>query len=135
MTPARFRSCTRLLRGITILVELNRIKIHEIVAKKDRLNVELQTLARLIGEDRFADQKLLSSMSRRIGHTLAELNSRKLELSSAHKKEIKYDRAKTLLNQRIRKHEIENEDESLLELTTSSLTSKSIGQCATRNES
>jgi hypothetical protein len=135
MTPARFRSRTRLLRGITILAELNRIKIHEIVAKKDRLNVELQTLARLIGEDRFADQKLLSSMSKRIGHTLAELNSTKLELSSAHRKEIKYDRAKTLLNQRIRKHEIENEDESLLELTSLSFTSKSIGQCATRNES
>lgn len=135
MTPARFRSCTRLLRGIAILAELNRIKMHEIVAKKDRLNVELQTLARLIGEDRFADQKLLSSMSRRIGHTWAELNSTKLELSSAHKKEIKYDRAKTLLTQRLRKHEIENEDESLLELTSLSLTSKSIGQCATRKES
>jgi hypothetical protein len=135
MTPARFRSCTRLLRGITILAELNRIKMHEVIAKRERLNVELQTLARLIGEDRFADQKLLSSMSRRIGHTLAELNSTKLELSSAHKKEIKYDRAKTLLTQRLRKHEIENEDESLLELTSLSLTSKSIGQCATRKES
>jgi hypothetical protein len=135
MTPARFRSCTRLLRGITILAELNRIKMHEVIAKRERLNVELQTLARLIGEDRFADQKLLSSMSRRIGHTWAELNSTKLELSSAHKKEIKYDRAKTLLTQRLRKHEIENEDESLLELTSLSLTSKSIGQCATRKES
>jgi hypothetical protein len=135
MTPVRFRSCTRLLRGITILAELNRIKIHEIVAKKDRLNVELQTLARLIGEDRFADQKLLSSMSRRIGHTLTELNSTKLELSSAHKKEIKYDRAKTLLTQRIRKHEIESEEESLLELTSLSLTSISVGQSATRKQS
>jgi hypothetical protein len=132
VTPARFKSCMRLLRGITLQAQLNRSKMQAIVARRDRLKGELESLARFIGEDRFADHKLLTAMSRRIGHTSTELESVKHDLALAHKKDMKFDRAKTVLTQRIRLHEIEREEENLMDLTTVRLSLKRFGQCATR---
>jgi hypothetical protein len=135
MTPARFKSCGRLLRGITIQAEVNRHKLHMIVANRDRLKRELERLARLIGEERFADRKLLSAMSRRIGHTSIELNNTEKELAMAHKQDLRLERAKSILTQRIRKHEIENEDQRLVDLTSASISFNRGGQCATRKSS
>lgn len=132
MTPARFNSCIRLLRGIKLQAQLNRSKMQGIVARRDRLKSELESLARFIGEDRFADHKLLTAMSRRIGHTSTELESVKQDLALAYKKDMKFDRAKTVLSRRIRLHEFEREEEHLMDLTSASLSLKRFGQCATR---
>lgn len=135
MTPARFNSSIRLLRGISIQAELNQIKLQESFATRDRLKSELESLAKLIGANQFADYKLLAAMSRRIGRTSTELENVKTDLALASKKQLRFDHAKTVLKKRIRAHDIEREEEDLMELTSASLSLKHFGQCATRKPS
>ncbi len=132
MTPARFKACLRLLRGITIQADMNKAKLRGIVIRRDQLESEMKCLARLVGDNRFADRRLLSSISRRIGVTSGDLNRTQHELDLAFRNEMKFDRAKTVLKQRIHKHEAETEEQLLMDLTIANVSFKLIGQCATR---
>lgn len=132
MTPARYQSCLRLLRGVTLQADINKHILHTFVVKRDQLEHDMSRLARLIGEDRFADGRLVSTLSRRLGHASVELQRVQRELALAHQRELKIDRAKTVLKQRIRKHDIEKEEQQLMDLITSNISLNWIGQGATR---
>jgi hypothetical protein len=134
MTPARFASCIRLLHGIKIQTDLNRIQLNQLVIKRDHLRNELVRLARFIGDDRFADTRLLLSMSRRIGLNTSELKQCEQHLAQLYKRVSKLSRSKSLLTARIRKHETETEEQDLMEATTARISLKLVGQSATRNK-
>ena len=62
MTPARLNSCLRLLRGVTIQADINDIALRSFVAKRNQLESDMKYLATLMGEERFADRRLLVAM-------------------------------------------------------------------------
>jgi energy-converting hydrogenase A subunit M len=132
MTPARFASCLRLLKGITIQADLNRTELRKYLAKRDRLENELTNFAKLIGENRFANKVLLLSISRRLGQTKEALDQCKLDLASSYKLEVRFDRAKVLLAERIRKHELEVVEQQLMDITIASVALKGARQTAAR---
>jgi hypothetical protein len=132
VTPARLASCLRLMRGITVQLDINRTELHRALANRDLLEKELSCLARLIGEDRFADIKILSSLTQRMSRVANELNICKQKVELSRKKDIKFNRSKDLLTERLRIHDREKQEIELMELTSARLSLRRAGQSATR---
>jgi hypothetical protein len=132
VTPARLASCLRLMRGITVQLDINRIELHRALANRDLLEKELSCLARLIGEDRFADIKILSSLTQRMSRVANELNICKQKVELSRKKDIKFNRSKDLLTERLRIHDREKQEIELMELMSARLSLRRAGQSATR---
>jgi hypothetical protein len=132
VTPARLASCLRLMRGITVQLDINRTELHRALANRDLLEKELSCLARLIGEDRFADIKILSSLTQRMSRVAIELNICKQKVELSRKKDIKFNRSKDLLTERLRIHDREKQEIELMELTSARLSLRRAGQSATR---
>lgn len=112
--------------------DINQIAMRAMVAKRDQLQSDMKLLARLVGEERFADRRLTVAMSKRIGLTSSEIMKTEKELAAAHQREIKLDRAKIILNERIRKYELEREEQLMTEFIEAGVALKLIGQCAAR---
>jgi hypothetical protein len=119
LTPARLATCMRLLKGIAILAERNRIDQQELIARRSHLQTECDCLARSIGDERFADSRLLLSMSRRLAQTAQEFKQCEAQLDSANEANARFDRSRTLLMERVRKHDIESMEEELMEMVSS----------------
>lgn len=112
--------------------DINGIAMRGIIVKRDQLESDLKNLARLMGEERFADRTLLFAMSRRMGLASSELSGTEKDLAAARLKAIKLDHTKEMLKQRIRKHEIERDEQSMMDFTEARVALELVGQCAAR---
>ena len=134
MTPARYASCKRLLRGIEILDARQKEVLLKLTSQRDVLKNELSQLAALIGERNYADVRLLVPMSRRIGTTSTALRQVQQDLVAAYREEHKLSRAKEMLLDRIQEHKIVQEEEELGLLVEEMISTKLTIQPSTRNE-
>jgi hypothetical protein len=133
MTPGRFSSCSRLLRGITVLEARHKDVLLALIARRSALQNELTHLSKLIADQSYADTRLLLPMSRRIGTTAMTLRTVQQDLDEAHRKETKLSRAKQLLSERLRQHEVEKSRDDLAALVSEMISSKLSVQFTTRN--
>ncbi len=133
MTPARYKSCIRLLHGIHLLKARNQLELSRLTAKRETLQNEQRTLVRLIADMSYADTKLLQPMSRRVGTTATALKLCKEDLAFAVQKDLKLSRSRDMLSDRIKSHEIEQQEEELAELVSSYVAKRNYSQSATRN--
>jgi phage host-nuclease inhibitor protein Gam len=133
MTPARRESCLRLLKGIAVLADRNRLELEKLVRSREEMNENLLRLAQFVGEARYADARLLLSMSRRIGRLSSELEKCEQQLAVAYNKNVKLSRSMDILTKRIQEYELERQDNELSELTSDLAARKLTIQSATRN--
>jgi hypothetical protein len=132
MTPGRFSSCSRLLRGITVLEARHKDVLLALIARRSALQNELTHLSKLIADQSYADTRLLLPMSRRIGTTAMTLRTVQHELVEAYRKETKLSRAKQLLMERLLQHEVDKDEEDLADLVSEMISSKASVQSTTR---
>jgi hypothetical protein len=132
MTPARYRSCKRLLRGITVLESRHKQVLLALVAKRSALQNEMMRLSRLIAEQHYADIRLLLPMSRRVGTTAVSLKQVQQDLAEGLQKETKLSRAREILLKRIELHDKEQDGEQLADLVAEMISSKNHFQSSAR---
>lgn len=128
MTPARLASCNRLLRGISVLEDRNKQELLGLTSKREALQKEILGLVKFIGEQSYADARLLQSMSRRIGTTSNHLRQCQEALVLAYQKDTKLSRSKALILDRIRMHDAEHQEEELSEMISMFVVSSHRGQ-------
>jgi hypothetical protein len=132
MTPARFASCLKLIRGLEVQVAVNKLELQKLSTEQRSLEVEVAKIARMMGEDRFAEAKVLESLSRRLSQTSKNLKWCKDQIVAGHRKALTYEKSKELLRARIRSHENEKEEEVALDLATNQLSANASRQAAAR---
>ena len=133
MKPGRFSSCSRLLRGITVLEARHKDVLLALIARRTALQTELTHLSKLIADQSYADSRLLLPMSRRIGTTAMILKTVQQELVEAYRKETKLSHAKQLLIERLDQHELEKDERDLTDLVSEMISGKASVQSTTRN--
>jgi hypothetical protein len=132
VSPGRYASCKRLLRGILLLDERNQFELVKHSIKRHRLLFELQRLTVLIGDKSYADARLLLPLSRRVGAVSTELKICEDDLLQAQRRTLKFRRSKNILLERLRLHQVSQSEEDLENLTSSWLAQRSFGKSATR---
>jgi Ni,Fe-hydrogenase I large subunit len=133
MTPYRYQSSVRLLRGIRLLEARNQLELSKLTEKREALQKEQNTLVRLIEEMHSADTRLIQPMSRRVSTTAKAIELCKEDLEHAVQKNLKLDRSRNLLLARMKLHEVEKQEEELAEIVTSFVAKRYLSQSATRN--
>lgn len=134
MTPARYASCKRLLRGISVQANSNRLEMHNAIARKDHLENECARLVNMISEDHFADSRILSSLTQRMSRVSDELNACKQSIALTRLKDMKFNRSIELLSERLHVHEVEMQEIELMELASVRVSLGRSGQSATRTK-
>jgi hypothetical protein len=132
MTPARYRSCKRLLRGIIVLEARHQQVLLALAAKRRALQDEMMRLSRLIAEQHYADIRLLLPMSRRVRTNAVSLKQVQQDLAEALQKETKLSRSRQILLERIDLHDKEQDGEQLSDLVSEMILSKKYFQSSAR---
>jgi hypothetical protein len=132
MTPARYRSCKRLLRGIIVLEARHQQVLLALAAKRRALQDEMIRLSRLIAEQHYADIRLLLPMSRRVRTNAVSLKQVQQDLAEALRKETKLSRSRQILLERIDLHDKEQDGEQLSDLVSEMILSKKYFQSSAR---
>jgi hypothetical protein len=132
MTPARYRSCKRLLRGIIVLEARHQQVLLALAAKRRALQDEMMRLSRLIAEQHYADIRLLLPMSRRVRTNAVSLKQVQQDLAEALRKETKLSRSRQILLERIDLHDKEQDGEQLSDLVSEMILSKKYFQSSAR---
>jgi hypothetical protein len=128
VTPARFASCNRLLKGISVLEDRNKQELAQLSLKREKLQNELVNLAKSIGDKNYADARLLLPMSRRVGLSANTLKQCQLDIVKAYQRSTKLSRSKTLLLDRLHRHNIEQQEEELSDMISNFVSSHRSGQ-------
>jgi hypothetical protein len=131
MTPMRFASCKRLLRGVSVLLDINRSQLNRLAAEHVSLAAELENLVKLMTDDLFANQMLLSSLSKRLGQVSANMANCEKQLMSGRRKDLKLNRAKQLLQKRLDLYLYNINEEELIDMTMARVSCIAPGQSAT----
>lgn len=93
--------------------QVNLRKIEEMISSQRDLQHEIHSLARLIGETRFADVRLVLPMSRRVSKTFGKLNALEAEMITAKERQNRFYNTKEILQVRIRNGDRQQAEDEL----------------------